>query len=415
MNRKLKIVLIALAIILVASPACAQGETPRVIHSTKPISAELTTQIDAWLADSPPSDALAYVVTYSKSIGASTQVSLAGVNVTTLPEEWSLFESGDTVVWIGTVTVDGSGNVTPLTETQAQHSARLAMPQMPSGGGSYVAFPFQAGKAMLYGPRAVHGSGDYGTSGMLAVDLVSGDDLGASAAPPYAYASDSGTIDYICDDGTTVAVRTHNATTDDYFLYAHLLDNASLYIGSAFAHGQQLGSIKYGSFSDSCGWAEQQSDHYHVHWMFEPAGGAFAVENCTLYVSTKKFKCGSETIGTGGWLRGGGGYGVGVDDFTGGQAVLERTFWDYALDAFLLVFHDLKRLLPEHTPIPFVYAIVGTLRMMLRVVWILHQSGTFNIFPLISVTLWSITLETVLFAVKSWGLLWRLVKLVLPG
>lgn len=418
--RRILIPFVMIAVLAASFPAQAQEAAPYIIHSTKPISPTLEEQLNTWLAASPPSSAPYYIVTYSKvkNTGA-TQVSLAGVDLPSpqLPVDWSMFEEGNGVVWMGSVTVLEDGTVIPFfNETQGRGPAAklfkvVFLPALPAGGGSYVGFPFQAGSAMIYGPRAVHGSGDYGTSGMLAVDLVSGDDLGAGAAPPYAYASDAGTIDYVCDDGVTVAVRTHNSSTDDYFVYAHLLDNANLAIDEEFSRGESLGSIKYGNFDDDCGWAAQQEDHYHIHWMFEPDNGSFQAEGCVLNVANKRWVCGSEEIGTGGWLRGGGGFGVGLDDLTGGSgATAERSFWDYILVGFLTIFDNgILRTLPNHNPFEFVYAIVATIKLLLKILWILHYSGNFNIFPLIALFLWAVFVNSIMglawfaaFLLKAW-------------
>jgi len=407
-----RIILLAALMFVWASPALAQSEPPHVIYSTKPISGELTDFLDAWLASDPPSDALGYVVTYAKTKpSGTTQVSLAGVNIESIPEEWSLFESMDTVVWLGSVTVAEDGTVTPFTAPQARRAGGVFLaPMLPAGGGTYVSFPFQSGTAMIYGPRGVHGSGDYGTSGMLAVDLVSGDDLGAAAAPPYAYASDAGTIDYVCDDGTTIAVRTHNGSTDDYFLYAHLLDNASLALDETFTRGQLLGNIKYGSFDDDCGWADQQDDHYHIHWMFEPDGGSFQAEGCVLGVSSQKWTCGTETIGTGGWIRGGGGYGSGLDNLTGGAgANAEPSFWDGLIVVFISIFdRGLLRLLPAHEPLQFVYAMVATIRLVLRIAYVLAY-GNLSLAPLFATVIYAIAINAIMsivwlgaFLLKAW-------------
>jgi len=403
----------AAIILFVASPVFAQGEPPIVIHSTKPISPELTAALDAWLAVDPPSDAPYYIVTYSKTRpNGETQVSLAGVQLDApeLPEDWSLFENMDSVVWIGSVTVEEDGSVFPFTPAQARAAGKLALPVVPAGGGSYVAFPFSSGTGMIYGPRGVHGAGDYGTSGMVAVDLVSGDDLGADAAPPYAYASDDGTIDYICDDGTTVAVRTHNTSTGDYFIYAHLLDNAGLAIDEEFTRGQQLGSIKYGNFDDDCGWAAQQEDHYHIHWMFTPSGGSFQAEGCILSTSSQKWTCGNDTIGTGGWLYGGGGYGSGLDDLTGkAGGTPEPSFWDGVVVAFISIFdRGLLKLLPSHNPFGFLYALLATVRLVLRVVYVLAY-GNLNVGPFFAAMLWGLAVNSIMsviwfasFLLKAW-------------
>lgn len=404
------------ALVMATSPARAQGETPRVIHSTRPISVELKDQLDAWLATDAPSPVPFYVVTYAKTVGVVTQVSLAAVDVPTdeLPEEWSMFEAGSQVVWMGSVTVQEDGTVVPFpTASRDRGTSKLALPALPTGGGSYVAFPFQSGKAMLYGPRAVHGSGDYGTSGMVAVDLVSGDGLGAGAAPPYAYASDAGTIDYICDDGTTVAVRLHNAGTGDDFIYAHLLDNANLVMSGAFTRGQLLGSIKYGSFDDDCGWAEQRDTNYHIHWMFEPNGDTFQAEGCILRISTKKWTCGSKEVGTGEWLQGGGGFGFGGDEFASGQA--EKSFWTYVVFGFVnYVTEGWLKFLPEHRSFEYFYQVVSSIRLLMRVMYVLVRSNV-NIKPIWDVTVYGIAINALFSLGWIIGVIAKTIKTNTPG
>ncbi|RIK30554.1 MAG: hypothetical protein DCC56_09535 [Anaerolineae bacterium] len=385
MKNKILIVFFVLALaLLVVPPVRAQETTPYVIRSTQPISDELKAHLDAWLATDAPSSAPYYIVTYVDALPDSWVVSLAGVNLESPDDDW-LLEDG-TTVWIGSVYVALNGEVTSFTLGRGMNKAPMkvfALPSLAPGGGSYVAFPFQAGTGMIYGVRAVHGAGDYGTSGMLAVDLLSGDDLGPGAAPPYAYASDAGTIDYICDDGTTVAVRTYNASTDDYFIYAHLLDNASIAISNSFTRGQQIGSIKYGSFDDDCGWAEQQEDHYHIHWMFEPANGAFQAEGCILRVSTKKWTCNNQEIGTGGWLIGGGGYGAGEDDYGYGSA--EKSFWDYLVFGFVdIATNGWIKFLPTHQDFQYFYVLISTIRLMLRIMFVLVRANV-NLVPIAQV------------------------------
>jgi hypothetical protein len=164
----------------------------------------------------------------------------------------------------------------------------------------------------MYGLRGIHGSGDYGTSGMVAVDLVGGDTLGTNIAPPTVYASASGTISYICTDGTSVAVQVTNGT--DTFIYAHLVDNANLTIGHAVTKGVPFASITYGSYTDECGWASQSATSYHLHWMFAPDSGFFQTEGYVLDTSTGVFTRGTETVNKLGYLTASGGSSVIIDN-----------------------------------------------------------------------------------------------------
>ena len=251
---------------------------------------------------------------------------------------------------------------------------------------------------MQYGPRGVHGEGDYGTSNMVAVDLIGGDTLGPGIAGPEVYASDAGTIDYVCNDGTTVAVRTYNSTTGDYFLYAHLLDNAGLTVGQPFDRGQLIGSLKYGTFgsqTSGCGWAEQGDHIYHLHWMFTPRNGSFQAENCILYIADNRWVCngGSKLIGIGEYIAAiGGGSGTGGDNplttgtGTGGTGSTGGTgqisFFDYLENAMLALIQWIVGVLPDHNTAWGIPAILlNMVKIILRIAFVLLKAN-FNLIPI---------------------------------
>jgi hypothetical protein len=404
--KRFAILVLFLAGLLLPVSVQAQEPAAYIVGSTTPIDGGLRDALDAWLAVSPPSSAPYYAVTYTQASGGDTLVSLVGLDLASPEDDWNL-EDGQ-AVWLGTVRVHADGSVEMF--SAAAGAPKLASPDPAAGGGSYVAFPWQAGKAMMYGVRAIHGSGDYGTSGMWAVDLVSGDDLGDGAAPPYVYASDAGTIDYVCDDGTSVAVRTHNASTGDYFLYAHLLDNANLVLDHDFGRGGLLGSLKYGSFDDDCGWASQQDDHYHLHWMFVPSGGHFQAEGCILDFSTKKWTCGSTEIGTGQWLVGGVGTASDVDDPASSGAT-ESGFFDLLVGGLSsMASAGVVSRLPDHDSggASILTAFFNFLRVGLRLTWTLVRT---NVSLLPAMTLFGIALGAQVLYGIGWlvAIIWRAV------
>lgn len=382
MKHALNLIVVFAVLFSAVTPAFAQG-TPYIIDSMKPIPVELRGWLNDWLAVDPPSDAPYYIVTYSKDRGVDVVVSLVGVDLASPDEEWSL-DDAEKTIWIGTVVVNNSsGEVSPFSPpVTAKKAPGLMSFSLAPGGGSYVAFPFAYGMVAQYGPRGVHGSGDYGTSGMLFVDLVSGDDMGATAAPPYVYAADAGTVDYVCDDGTTVAVRTFNSTSGDYFLYAHLLDNANLEMSHAFGAGELIGSLKYGSFDppgSNCGWAEQHAKHYHVHWGFVPANGMYQVGSCILTISSQVWQCGDKTVKIGDFLSGGGGFstpGSSSGTSGAGATVNDPTFFDYVIAGIVtVVSRGIFDLLPSHQPFQYTYMITNIVTMFFRLLWVLVASN----------------------------------------
>lgn len=380
--KRLSSLLLLLVLLFSTAPVQAQSADPYVIRSTKPISDELRDNLNMWLASDPPSIAPYYIVTYSKQKTGYIVVSLVGVDLPSPDAQWNLSEYPS--LWMGTVQVFEDGTVSPL--SFASHSAKMARPNAAAGGGSYVAFPWEAGKTVIYGPRGVHGDGDYGTEGLLAVDFVSGTGFGPSAAGDGVYASDDGIVDYVCEDETSTAIRTHNASTGDYFVYAHILANDNLDYDVEFSKGELIGSLKHGSFDDTCGWAEQQSTSWHVHWMFQPASGSFRAEDCRLTVSTERWDCSGESIGTGKVIYGGGGSGAvsaeGLGTATGGVADTQATFWDYFLGGIIRVMDVLFfKQLPEHGSWQFLAAIYNAIDIVFTLARVMLY-GNLDISPL---------------------------------
>lgn len=375
-------ILMLLVMLFSTVPVQAQSADPYVIRSTKPISDELRDNLNMWLANDPPSLAPYYIVTYSKQKTGYIIVSLVGVDLPSPDAEWNLSEYPS--LWMGTVKVFADGTISPL--SFATHAPKMASLHTAAGGGSYVGFPWEAGKTVIYGPRGVHGDGDYGTEGLLAVDFVSGTGFGPSAAGDGVYASDDGIVDYVCEDDTSTAIRTHNATTGDYFVYAHILANDNLDYDVEFAKGELIGSLKHGSFDDTCGWAEQQSTSWHVHWMFQPASGSFRAEDCRLTVSTERWDCDGDSVGTGEVIYGGGGSGAqsaeGLGTATGGRADTQATFWDYFLGGIIRVMDVMFfKQLPEHGSWQFLAAIYNAIDIVFTLARVMLY-GNLDISPL---------------------------------
>lgn len=428
----MKNILIVCLLVVMLLPVTTAGaqSAPYVVASTKPISSELRGWLDAWLAVSAPSDAPYYIVTYWRERNADYFVSLVGAVLDSPDQPWSL-EEPEKTIWMGSVLVNKtSGEVSPFSSNPPQASGKvagLANLRLAAGGGGYVMFPFQQGASAMYGPRGVHGSGDYGTSGMLFVDLVSGDDMGVTAAGPQVYAADAGEIDYVCDDGTTVAVRTYNADTGDYFLYAHLLDNANLVENQEFSQGEMIGALKYGSFDPpdpNCGWAEQHANHYHVHWGFVPAGGTYQVGACILTISTQTWLCGEETVRVGGFLVNSGSYtgssgtagtsgSSGTND-NASTAVRDPTFFDYILAALLQIGYWAFGLLPSHEPFRYTLVITNVIEMFFRMVYVFIQSNVSLKFVM-QVVSYAIGVKVSYFIISIIPLIFRAIKWLFPA
>lgn len=421
MKRIMTLVVIAMLACIV-SPVRAQSAVTLI--TMHPMTTDVRSALESWLAVSAPVDTPYYAETYIEQSGVDHFVSLAALNISTADEEWHLTEIDDTptkVLWIGSVRVKMNGIIEPLFDPVVSSGGHTARPRM-AGGGSYVMFPFDAGTFVIYGPLGIHGSGEYGTSGMVAVDLVSGDDYGGSAASDAVYASVAGTVDYVCDDGTAVAIRTHNGTTGDYFLYVHLLDNANLTMSHEFEQAEFIGTVKHGTFNDDCGGATQKSNHWHVHWMFTPSNGAFQAEDCILTVSSQKWSCGTRTVGVGGALYGGGGSsspessGSGENDPGGtagnpggtGSSNRETTFFDYFLVGMASLWdRTILQALPKHgtSLLTFFSILINAVRLALRIAYVVVHFNI-NLFPLMFVLITALAFKAV------FGVIWLIAAIL---
>lgn len=229
--------------------------------------------------------------------------------------------------------------------------------------------PFKVGTKVVIGSRGVHDAG-FGLTGWKAVDLVSGTDIGVNAAPNEVYASVDSEITYVCRDDHSVAVRAGN------FLYAHLQDNANLVVGYNLRRGVKFASMVVGSFTDTCGWANQQPNHWHLHfgvpgvtsvqfagWTFKPFEGVFVN--------------GPTRVGKGDYLTNSGL--TGGDNSAGDPAEQIKqgnSFWDGIVSAMINVIRDgiLKRF-PERSGTNYQDVYINASGVVLRVFFIMMSTS----------------------------------------
>lgn len=354
---------ILLVMLLFGSPTVSNDEQqPAIIlapsmHQLEPL---LEYDVMQWLDINRPAATHIYAVMSNADNQYGVFVSLAGIDVSTPPPyDWQLEEGN--VIWTGTLKrVAGELQLFTPGGHQANHTVyKLASPTLSAflggpGGGPEIAFPWQAGTKMQYGTRGIHGGGfNFG----IGLDFISGDDMGNDAAPPVIYASANGTIVNVCSDAFSTAVQLVEG--ENTFAYFHLENNASLTQGAVYTKGQPIGTLRYGSFnldmSEPCGWAEQQPNHYHLHWVVEDNNaGNFQAEGWILKSSDGKWHRGSETISINQWLLGGGGSGSLTDDpgskpnstlvIIAGQSSMGggSSIWDYFLIAMNTLYGTVK-------------------------------------------------------------------------
>lgn len=394
MKKNLHIValfMVVMALIMPITTANAQTPTPYVFDTTMPVASTVRADVDAWLATYNPSNGVYYAITYAQPDGMDQWiVCLAAIAVNSPTDPWTITDDADgksQLIWLGTIRVFPDHSVEMLTDPQGSTAsigggamfAPVKVPNYAAGGGPNIRWPWQLGKAVMYGTRAVHNAGysTYGTN-MKALDLVSGSDFGGSAASDAVYASAAGEIDYVCSDGTSVTVRVSDAGTSTKLIYAHLKDNSSLTVGQTYSKGSTIATLVHGTFSDSCGYADQADNHWHLHWGFEPANNAYTVEGCVINTRTNSITCDGTVINTGGFITAKGST-TGYED---GGSTAGPTFWDYILVGFLSIFdRGILKLMPEHTsPTLLPQVLLNAVRFVLRIGYALLVSN-FNMGP----------------------------------
>jgi hypothetical protein len=302
-------------------PAAQTSGAILVESQRHPLPALFQIDVVSFLSTTPPAETQLYAVMSYAMNTHGEFVSLAGLDPNTPPPyDWSL-EDGN-VIWTGTLTrVNGVIELYQPNRARAQVMplASVAYPLiqlLPSldGGGTEIYFPWATGSQMMFGTRGVHGGG-FGITGAVGIDWLSGDDFGGLAAPPTVYASTDGTITDVCTDDHSMAIKVEG--TAETIGYYHLEIDSAMTNGTTVTRGQPIGNLVYGSFNDDCGWAEQQPDHYHLHWVIVPDGNSYQAEGWTLHTGDEEWSRGSTTVGPSQWLQGGGGfgsYGSGEDD-----------------------------------------------------------------------------------------------------
>jgi hypothetical protein len=237
-------------------------------------------------------------------------VSVTGFDTLSSDLSWTL----DDATWLGVALLAQSADGAWQSEVQGAPAFETMLASIPANVLSSAArnsispqrrllavseayrFPWAVGSNMMYGSLGIHAGGFASLGSYKAVDLLSDGNTASGHAPNQLLAAASGAIDYVCNDGTSVAIRIGQ------LLYVHLLANTNLVTGHSFSQGDTLGQLKTGSFSANCGYASQSANWFHVHWAF-PDTGSFQAGGWTLQFADQMWHRGSETITTTQWIR----------------------------------------------------------------------------------------------------------------
>jgi hypothetical protein len=281
----------------------------QLIPGTAALDVELEKSLVSLLqnATSIPEEIIHFAVTDVQPIEGGQFVSIIGLVGINADLKWNLIDNG---AWFGLVfaqpsedhqwvtalegTAEFAESVWELPDTALPDKARMDLTgsRQQFAFSETAIFPWEPGTSMIYSDLGVHDNGFSSiVSGWKAVDFLSNGNTGVGDAPNRLLAALSGTITYKCNPAVgnvTTAIKIGD------MMYTHLMNSSNLSVGRTFTQGQQLGTMKTGSFNENCGYANQQSYQYHVHFGF-PNNPEFTAGGWTLRLADQKWRRGSET------------------------------------------------------------------------------------------------------------------------
>jgi hypothetical protein len=353
-----------------------------------------------------PSDSEYYAITSITNESYFRFVSIVGITGT-VSNTWNLDEGG--VNYIGLVlldytgtptgTIEGSdGFTTMIYDTLIPHTAKEQILAAASADGAI--FPWQNGMKMWLGPRGTHACG-FGLNSWSANDWVSDGNTSEGRAPDVVYTSQAGAISYICKGDINEAVRIGN------FVYEHLRPG-NYQIGDQYAQGEPLGNLVHGSFSESCGWAQQSDANFHVHWC-SPTGDWTNIEGWSYNYDTACWSRGEESVCIGDYMTASGGSNGGNPDPGGGSDGGGGNLWTLILNGVTKLVAWLVYKFPDHNEIGITQMVVDTTSTGIAVLFIVIFTQIDPTWPLILLTVWSISEGS-----RGIYAVWRLILKVIP-
>lgn len=334
-------------------PVAAHPTNITMMAPTVQVPVEIGNPVELALSlDSARTGVTTFAITNIAQQGGYWYVSVVGLPDMLPGQMWNI----DEAIWLGNVLVkddqtpamvvdvpnDSTVNaVTPLGVDPQQQSQSPAVTEY-GGGGNFL--PFRSGTTAQYGTLGVHDCG-FSLNGWKAVDLFPSENM--------VYTTLAGEVNYVCRDNTQVALRIGNN------LYDHLQDNGQQ-VGDTYGQGAPLAPLVPGTFSAPCGYADQQPDHYHVHFCFVPnPAGAWAADGYAINVNNGNWVKGNDTVAPGGiltanWTSANGEY---IPSPTGGA-----NFWDYAAGGVTLAVSKILPNFPTHQAMGIADKIIAVIR-----------------------------------------------------
>jgi hypothetical protein len=280
-------------------------------------------------------------------------------------------------------------------------------------------FPFAAGTSAVYGIRGVHSHGN-----LSAVDFLGY--YAEGMMPNAVYAAYPGVVTSICRDDTQMGLRIGP------FYYLHLVNNPNIVEGQYFSLHEYIGQLVTGSFDDTCGYAEQQASHYHLHFAFAPSqGGVLFMENWMLSVNTEEWTYINGTSRSPGQL-------IGPADWNGvipepppqdppepgepppggdppitppspGANNNGTNFWSFLVGGFRNIVTRIAGFLPQHQSIDLAVTVSGYAALPIQII---YMTGVMNYTLAFIIVGIIIILETVRFIYSIWMWIKRAIPII---
>ncbi len=365
-------------------PQRIEGKGIILLESTIPVDNKIQLRVlDALAEEAPARAVFVYAITNIDKKENYFYVSVAGLPLGA--EKMSLQDAN----WLGMVTIGDTPEL-PASVEDLMGSQPDIIGQQYGIGGSQNILPFRDETTATYGVLGVHNCG-FQLNGWKAVDLFPTENM--------IYSTNDGSVSYVCRDDTQVALRIGDN------LYTHLVDTGQA-TGDRYTQGQAIAGMVPGTYDADCGYADQQPDHYHVHFCFIPnPAGTWAADGYALNVGNGFWVKGEETVEplgslTADWANAG----VKPPGSTVGG-----NFWDGIIGGVMQLVRPTVEQLPEHQSMDISDTVTGLLETPMRLLYLVILVN-FDM----TIVMWVVGIIAILEAVRLIYALWMWVKRAIP-
>lgn len=405
--------------------ARAQAEPAYIVGHTTPVDQQTIDRVDVWLAENPPLPVALvkyYAITCNDQVGSTNSrfICIAALNIQNPEAQWTIFSSNPNKprngIWFATLILYPNGTIqrydTPESvgmENVFKRAMPITKPLYEAGGGSYVRFPWEPGKAVMYNGSEPCIWDCEDPVDARTVNFRSGDDYGTSAANDSVYASVTGSIAWVCESfGNVSAVRIDGS--GDSFFYGGLVENANLTVGHSFNVGEIIATLAHGSYTNTCdGVVVQASSEWSWWWgVIMKSDDTFVAENAVLAPETAgasvfTWTCRDIELRKGDTIT--------HCDGTGSGGANSESFWSYMIDGFYGMFDAMyTNLMPENQSADdLVTPLINSAKVVIRIAAVL-MIGNFNLGPAVAMISVAIAMRSVIGVIQIIGAIIRIVK-----